>query len=372
MPRAIAEIPQGNAFSVSSDGGNAAYSATRSWRVILNSPGENLDINEATGVNIGTPYSAGNPIPCVSIEGRRDGDSKLVVIITAQYRATLGGGNPAASDGGGGVFPALKQDPKTEPPPARAPMYSMSTSLSEIPAWGGAKVENGVSTAWGPMINPAGDLVDPPSRLEPVVTINIDQYSSGDRSGMLAYTGYVNSEPFSFSSLSIGTHCCMLQSISSRPIVEQFGDNTFRGFMVTFSFAVRAHWAITTQGFQPIGWDQAVPLTGMNIIQSGLGNPMVQQEALSLEHDEATGKVKTPYQYASALPVGSKARAMVPIAFQGGSFCQTPAAQPVPLNNDGTPRARIAVPPVLINRICLQPEMPFGNNFSAFGIRSIG
>jgi hypothetical protein len=28
-------------------------------------------------------------------------------------------------------------------------------------------------------------------------------------------------------------------------------------------------------------------------------------------------------------------------------------------------------PPVLINRICIQPERSFGNNFSAFGIRWI-
>lgn len=364
MPKLVVEIPQSNAFSMSSDGGSEAYSATRAWRVILTSPNEAINVNTVTGVNIGDAYSTANPIPCVSIEGRADGDSKLVKIITAQYRATAGGG---AATGGDGT-----QDPKRIAPALRPAMYSMSTSLTEVVAWGGSVVSDGVSAAWSPVTNPAGDLVDPPTRLEPVVTINIDQYSTSDQSLMLGYCGFVNSDIFQFSGLSIGTHCCMLQGISSRPIVEQFGQATFRGFMVTFSFAVRAHWAYTRQGFQAIGWDQAVPMTGMNIVQSGLGNAQVDQKALALQHDEATGRVKVPYEYATGILIGDKTRAMVPIPYPGGGFTQTPSAQPVPLNMDGTPRSRSAVPPVLINRICVQPEMAFGANFSNFGIRGIG
>jgi hypothetical protein len=41
----------------------------------------------------------------------------------------------------------------------------------------------------------------------------------------------------------------------------------------------------------------------------------------------------------------------------------------VALNDDGTPRSPSASPQVLINRICIQPEMAFGTNFSNFGIR---
>jgi hypothetical protein len=110
----------------------------------------------------------------------------------------------------------------------------------------------------------------------------------------------------------------------------------------------------------------------MTIVQGGLGNGQVEQMALALQHDEATGRVKVPHEYAAGLAAGSKARAMVPLPYPGGGFTQTPAAQPVPLNLDGTPRSRNASPPVLINRICVQPEMSFGNNFSAFGIRLIG
>jgi hypothetical protein len=88
MPKYITQLAQGNSFSQTAENGQGAFSATRVWKVILNTPDEALDINAATGVNIGTPYSNANPIPCVSIEGRADGESRLVRIITATYRAT--------------------------------------------------------------------------------------------------------------------------------------------------------------------------------------------------------------------------------------------------------------------------------------------
>jgi hypothetical protein len=66
---------------------------------------------------------------------------------------------------------------------------------------------------------------------------------------------------------------------------------------------------------------------------------------------------------------------MVTVAATGsedGGYTQIPCAQPIPLNDDGTPRNTEAFPvasKVLINRICLQPEVDFGTNFSNFGIR---
>jgi hypothetical protein len=56
----------------------------------------------------------------------------------------------------------------------------------------------------------------------------------------------------------------------------------------------------------------------------------------------------------------------------GYGYTQRPASQPVALNDDGTPRNadNFSVDQkVLVNRICIQPEMAFGNNFSNFGIR---
>ena len=358
MPKLVSELAQGKSFSRSADGGALADQATRTWKILLNTPDESFVISDAVGVNIGDPLGSANPIPCVSLDVKADGESRLVRIVTAQYRTTAGIGST---------------DPGTQTPTQRPALYSMTTSLTEIAAWGGAPVSGGVSGAWIPAVNPVGDLVDGITRLEPVVNINIDQYSASDMSQLLAYCGYVNSDSFTFSNLSVGVHCCMLQSISSTAVVEQFGNTTFRGFKVTFGFAVRAHWAITRGGFQAIGWDMAVPQTGFNIINYGLASPnQVDIQALTLQHDE-TGKVQlnsagTPQTYAFGTQT-YKTRAMVTVPASQGGWTQRPAAQPVALNDDGTPRSQSQTPRVLINRICIQPEMAFGSNFSNFGIR---
>jgi len=359
MPKLVSELAQGKSFSRSSDGGGLADQATRTWKILLNSPNESFVISDAVGVNIGDPLGSQNPIPCVSLDVKADGDSRLVRIVTAQYRTTAGLGST---------------DPGSQAPAARPALYSMTTSLTEIAAWGGAPVTDGVSGAWIPAVNPVGDLVDGVTRLEPVVNINIDQYSVSDMSQLLAYCGYVNSDIFTFSSLSVGVHCCMLQSISSQAVVEQFGNTTFRGFKVTFGFAVRAHWTITRDGFQAIGWDMAVPQTGFNIFNSGTSRADVDQKALALQH--RNGKVSIIGSSSVVLAdglVNTRTRAMVTVpATEDGGYVQRPSAQPVALNDDGTPRNADNFPmaqKVLINRICIQPERAFGSNFSNFGIR---
>lgn len=359
MPKLVSELAQGKSFSRSADGGGLADQATRTWKILLNSPGESFVISDAVGVNIGDPLGSGNPIPCVSLDVKADGESRLVRIVTAQYRTTAGIGGT---------------DPGTQAPASRPALYSMTTSLTEIAAWGGAPVTGGASGAWVPAVNPVGDLYDGVTRLEPVVNINIDQYSASDMSQLLAYCGYVNSDTFTFSGLSVGLHCCMLQSISSTAVVEQFGDITFRGFKVSFGFAVRAHWTITREGFQAIGWDMAVPQTGFNIFNDGTTRNDVDKAALSLQH--RGGKVSIigankAVVLADGL-VQTKTRAQVAVPSGDGGWVQRPSAQPVALNDDGTPRnaANFGLPQkVLINRVCIQPEMAFGGNFQNFGIR---
>jgi hypothetical protein len=365
MPKLVSELAQGKSFSRSSDGGALADQATRTWKILLNSPNESFVISDAIGVNIGDPLGSANPIPCVSLDVKADGESRMVRIVTAQYRTSAGVGNV---------------DPGRQEPATRPALYSMTTSLTEIAAWGGAPVVGGVSGAWIPAVNPVGDLVDGVTRLEPVVNINIDQYSYSDMSQQLAYCGYVNSDIFTFSNLSVGIHCCMLQSISSQAVVEQFGDTTFRGFKVTFGFAVRAHWTITRDGFEAIGWDIAVPQTGFNIRNTGIGRDDVDQKALALQHTEG-GKVMKLAGGQLVLAdgtSGTKVRAMVTVPAgeredsTSYGYTQRPAAQPVALNDDGTPRNADNFSineKVLISRICIQPEMVFGSNFSAFGVR---
>lgn len=357
MPKLVSQLAQGNSFSESSENGRPAYTATRTWRVILTDPNETWSPSDAVGVNIGSPYLDSNPIPCVSVEARADGDSRVVRIVTATYRATPG------------VDPVT--DPKTLEPELRPANYSVSTSLQEITAWGGKPVRNNVSQAWTPAVNPVGDLYDGVTRLEPVVNIQIEQFSYFDETNKMGLVGYVNSDDFFFSSLTIGVHCCMLQGMASNPVVERFGESIFRGFKVQYTFAVRRHDTITRDGYGPVGWDLAIPQTGFNIVNSGFLRSDVDQEAMQWEHED--GKVKM----LAGLPVerakgteGKKVRAMVAVPAGNGGYVQRPASQPVALNDDGTPRNTLTQNPrVLINRACLQPEMPFTNNFGAFGIR---
>lgn len=355
MPRMVTELTQGNTFSLNAD--RSAWSAKREWKVLVDA-NESWNINDAIGVNIGDIYNSENPLPCVSIESRHDGESRLVAIVTATYRANAGGGTEPANQ--------EEADPLSISPIARKATYSMSTSLSEIAAWGGRVVTGGVSGEWLPAQNPVGDLIDGISRLEPILTITFEQYSYSDMSSLVNLIGYVNSNAFQFSAVSIGPHCCMFQGFSVATVVEQFGRLTFRGFKVSYTFVARGHYTLTRNGPETIGWDVAIPQTGFNIINNGLNDQAVEQTALVLEHED--GKVKNPAALAVGT-AGTKVRAMVTVASPGGGTMQRPASQPVALNDNGTPRSQSQTPKILINRVCTQPEMGFGTNFNAFGVR---
>jgi hypothetical protein len=359
MPRNVAQLSQGNTFSRSSDTNAVVDSATRVFKVILSSPDEAWDLSSAVGVYIGDPYSGDNPIPCVSIDAKADGESRLVRIVTAAYRATPGFSATASGN-----------DPKNEPPAARPALWSISTSLSEIATYVGRKVVNYQSQFPQAMTNPNGDLYDGTMRLEPVVNINIDQYSYTDQSDQMAFVGFVNSDPFTFSSLAIAPHCCMLQGIGSTPVVENFGGRNFRGFKVTFQFAVRAHWTWTREGVQPVGWDHAIPQTGFNVRAGDGAGQGVEYNAIPQKHDRDYN-MKTPPEFAVAS--GEVVRGMTVIPGTDGKKRQVPCAQPVALNDNGTPRWRgyEIQQRVLINRWCLQPERVFGTNFYTFGINSL-
>ena len=93
------------------------------------------------GINIGDVYTEGDPIPCVSFEGRMEGTSRTVVIVTVRYRSTPGG--QPSSGGGSGVTVGRGAgsareldhrqitDPRTQSPELRPPLYTMSSSLQQ-------------------------------------------------------------------------------------------------------------------------------------------------------------------------------------------------------------------------------------------------
>jgi hypothetical protein len=128
MPKLVKEITSGNENSRSVDGGQVADVSVRSWRVILNSPSEAYDVQQAIGVYIGDTHPVNTSLPCVSISEKVEGDSRVVRIVTANYRTT-----PGADPG---------NDPNKQPPDIRPAQYSISSSLIEVPATEWRRVGN--------------------------------------------------------------------------------------------------------------------------------------------------------------------------------------------------------------------------------------
>jgi len=333
MPKLVSELAQGNQFGRSSDGGNLADTAVRVWKVILNSANEPLDIFAAIGVQIGDPYSSSNQVPCVSIEGRADGESRLVRIITATYKTTAG-------DGGAG------EDPKLVMPELRPANFSTSTTLYEEAAsrW----FENPDEDKKTPAVNPVGDLLDGLTRLTPITTIRVTQFEASPGTVWNTWVGDINEEEMNFGSYAtFGKHTVMFRGVEAQPHVETFGTVTYRGFMNSYEFAYKQN-----------GWNLDIPLSGFNCKAFNPAAPTAEQDpyALPLKRDGEYGPLVQPLALQDGVAVGDKVRAMVRVAGSGKDALQSPSAQPIPLNVDGTPRSENADPKVLIRERRIQDD----------------
>lgn len=338
MPKLVTELAQGNTFSRSSDGGGLADSATRVFKVILNAPNEALDVFAAIGVNIGDVYSAANPIPCVSVEGRADGESRLVRIITAQYRTTPGEGGDSSNPGD------PPKDPKSVAPDLRFASFSVSTSYMEMPAWTWLKNPASDATSFEAAVNPVGDPYDGVTRYEPVVNFQFKQFEVADPTAKLEHVGKVNSNSGSFGSLTLFPRSTLFKACNIEQHVETWGTGAYRGFMVTYEFAYRKNRQSLFTGAADIGWDIAMPQTGFNVYSfappGAMGTDVYGQP---LKHGADgtpyAGRIQEPLALPDGIAAGEKVRAMVKVfSYQGGGASQTPSAQPVAINANGHPK----------------------------------
>lgn len=330
------ELAQGNTFGRSADGGQQTDTATRVYKILLDSANATWDIFSAIGVNIGDPYSQTNPIPCVSIEGQADGNSRLVRIVTARYSSS------------GLVDPAGNaSDPGTSDPTVRPAQFSTSTSLYEEPVFDA--------------YNPAKDRYDGVSRLVPITTIRVNQFQPYPATAFLTYAGYLNSETMSLAGwTSFAPRTVMFRGVECTPHVEKFGSTTYSGFMNSFEFAYKAGQLVVVNGVgaaQHVGWDIAQIVEGYNCIAFNPAAPGFSQEpfALPLQRDDATNDLKQPLALVDGAQVGKKVRAHVKMVSGGKDVGQAPSAMPIALNLDGTPRSFEADP--IITRIKIQPEI---------------
>jgi hypothetical protein len=352
MPKMVSELMQGKSFGRSADGGQLADTATRTWKIILNSPGEGFDISSAIGVQIGDPLDGVNPIPCVSIDVRADGESRLVRIVTAQYRTNAGG------DGGGG---GGGQDPGTQSPDVRPANFSTSTTLYEMPAYSWKRLITGFYFD-EVAVNSAGDRLDGVTKFEPITTIRVTQFSVTPGTTFSEYCGHVNSE-----TMNLGTymwcapHTVMFRGVEATPHVESFGDMVYRGFMNSYEFAYRVNKSEAPGAAGDYGWDLAVPLTGFNCKAFNPAQPGNDKDPyavpLKREGEEGNGPILQPLALQDGVLAGQRVRALVRVAGAGKVVLQNQSAQPVPLNEDGTPRAENANPKVIIWRVSTQPEI---------------
>lgn len=335
MPKMVTQLAQGNSFSRSAEGGNLADQAQRVFKVILNSPSEQLDVFAAIGVRIGDPYSDTNPIPCVSVEARADGESRLVRIITASYRTNAG------DDGSG-------QDPGTQPPDVRPANFSTSTTLYEAPAyeWREYPVVGMFGGSWTAIVNVNKEPIDGISRMESITTIRVTQFDQVPGTIHAEHAGKINEETMNLGSyLSCQPHTVLFRGVDAQPHVETFGDQVYRGFMNSYEFAYRPN---KTEQHGECGWDVTPLHTGFMVetfAPPGRQDQDVFGQPLKLDSDK---KIANPPALEDGIPAGDRQRAMVKV----GAY-QSQSAQPIALNEDGTPRKGTPI----VWRRQVQPEI---------------
>jgi hypothetical protein len=324
MPKMVTELAQGNGFSRSADGGQLADQATRVFKVLLNAPNESWLMDQAVGVSIGDVYSNQNPIPCVSMEARADGESRLVRIVTVQYRSNAGG-----DDGAGG------QDPGTQSPDVRPANFSTSTSLYEAPAYEWREWPGG--GAFEAVANENGDPIDGISRMEAITTIRVTQFAPTPGTVHSQHCGKINSEQMNLRSyMTCAPHTVLFRGVEAAPHVESFGPAIYYGFMNSYEFAYRPN-VVTPHG--QCGWD-ATPLhTGFNVKAFNPAAPRADQDPFGQPLKFVDYKLVDPLKLPDGVAVGDKVRAMVKIVnMETGAVSQNGSAQPVALNEDGTAR----------------------------------
>ena len=330
MPRRVSEISSGGQFSRSSEEGRIADSQTRVFKVLLN-PGEGVDIQEACGVYIGNPHPSTQGIYCTSFSAQFDGESRTVLICTFQYGSTA-----AASGGESG------EDPKSTSPDIRPANWTTSTSLVEVPAREWYVVDESGDAIPGkePAQNSADEMYDGISYLTAMVNISVDQLEATDPTRHIAYCGKVNKVALSLGSLSMEPRTLMFRGVSCKPTVESYGKLIFRGWIATYEFAYRSDT-----------WDLRVPQSGLTVKAFNPAAPRADQDPYGqmLKHTSG-GKIKTgPLELPETVTAGDRGRAAVRVfSYDNGGASQLPSAQPIALNDDGTPRKGAP----LIKRYC--------------------
>jgi len=349
MPAAVSEVGAGAKFSRSSDENQLSDSQTRTFRIVLTSPTEFVDIQAACGIYVGYQHPNNVGLFCVSFDASFEGDSRMVVLATFNYRSS-----PSAQ----------QEDPKKQPPPIRPANWSTSTSLSEVPkaTWYRRKS----AAAWAeevPAVNPVGDMYDGVTALEPVVSIRIDQWEPSDPTRFNLYAGSVNLDAMTLGTLEMKPGTLMFRGVSSQPALESWGDQVYKGWRCTYEFSYRRNQTKVrlgggddpaegdTEADVEIGWDIAVPMSGYNVRAFNPAAAAADEDIYAQPLKYVGKELAAPVALAEGVSAGDKVRAMVRIPeFEDGKSLQTTSASPVALKPNGRPLKTHNAAGALINR----------------------
>ena len=377
MPKMVSEIPAGREYQFTGKQGELAVTTNRVFRIIRNAPDEFIDLPVACGINVGDAHPSPNLslLRCTNYQAQVEGEGRMVILATFTYEVQ----NPwAGEDGGQGATGSggrLELNPQI-----RWAEWSVSSSLMEVPAYTWQNV-TGLDGGYGsavPAANPAGDRYDGVTRTEPIVTISIQQFESYDPTTHLQHLGKTNQTQVKIGSLICQRRSLMFKDLQFRSTSEQYGALLYRGYDVTYQFVYRRNHVkgISIGGVQQdmnMGWDIAVPQTGVNVLaftppgDSAIDDPYGQP----LKH--AGGKIGFDGGQ-PLLPLGvndgDKVKAMVKVfEYEDGGASQAPSAQPVAMNDNGRPRKLTASPPVLVKQYKVTDEADFSQIFSHIRLR---
>jgi len=340
--RGWSEISSGKSGTLSMDasgGGKGGLRFTRAFKILTDNPLDidYLDVQGITGVYVGDLYPGVPAAVCDSFELKPDGDSRVCWVATATYTTS----DISLENGTGAGGDDNNPDPRSLSPDVRPANWTTSTTTIEVPSWWWMPIDEQGNVGQAQMAtNPAKDMYDGITILQPIVNISVEQYVSGDQLVFSSAVGKVNSNQGRIGSLNLFPRSVLFRSIACKPHTERFGRRTWRGWLATFEFSYKPNFNNYLN--RMIGWDVAIPITGFNCINDGLGRADVEVGSLQLELvDESLGVIKNwPNPALCPGLVGEKVRANVLVSgnIPGTKAAQRPSAQPIPLNRDGTPR----------------------------------
>ena len=370
MPKMVSEITQGASFEFSSEDQNTSAQDVRVFRIIKSDPTEFIDLPVLCNAQIGTEHPRNPGLYCVSFSGAYEGESRMVILATFNYRTT-----PSQASSQGGV------DPREQSPDVRPANWYTTSSIIEVPAqtWYWASNTNsqpGIGTA---TLNPAGDLYEVVVKPTPIITLHIEQWESTDPTRHNLHAGKTNQDEKTVGSLVMKRRTLMFRGVQSRPATESWGGQLYRGWQCSYEFLYKpnlnTYYTASSESSNSVqlaldyvGWDVLQPLSGFNVLAFNPNGAAAEKDPYGqpLNSDEETGEIKEQLALPDkpAVAVGDKVRAQVKIGLKGGYTGQRPSAQPIPLNPDGTPRAETANPKVVVFRYQVTEEINFSQVFN--------